>query len=427
MTATFKAQNGFGYPDSLRCLRCGLCLAVCPTYRERGLEPASPRGRVALAQAFAEGRLKATAGLEEHLAACLDCLACTAMCPAGVRIDALVQESRGALAQRRGLPFLKRVALKQVLPHPWRRGVAAQAVRLYRRLGILAQTRTLGLKRWQPTWDIAHGLLASVPLDGARPRLEGTHPAQGEAKGRVGFFLGCLQGLAFPQVAQASVALLQRQGYEVVVPPGLTCCGKPLAAHGDLAGAREQARKNLRAFASAGVEAIVTDCATCGDFLQGYGRLLEGDEMAGEAREFSGQVQDISCLLSCSPGPARDGGKPLRVTYHDPCHLARGQGLREEPRRLLRSIPGLELVEMAESDGCCGGAGTYNLEHPELSLGILKRKMENIAATGAAVVASGCPGCLLQLRLGAQRHGLALRVAHPVELIEESLAASSSS
>ncbi len=394
-------------PDWLtNCNRCGFCLAVCPTYRETGLEAQSPRGRLALVSALAAGELPSSPYLRDRLDYCLDCRACQTACPAGVPVGEVVVAARAILDAGKPLPLQKRLLLRGLLPNQKRLEQATRGLGLGRLLpGDMGR-----LARWMPA---------------ARPRriaIPQVMPPQGNQRYRVGFFLGCAMNLFFPEASQASLELLATCGAEVVLPQGVSCCGAPHHASGDTAGALALARRNIDAFAGDKFDAIVTDCAACGATLKEYGHLLKDDPGYAEpARLFSAQVQDLSEFLSDHLDSPDEKPAELarRVTYHDPCHLAHAQGIRTQPRQLLRSIPGLELVELGEADACCGSAGPYVADHFEMSMGILRRKLDNIASTGAETVVTANPGCLIHLGYGLRKTGGAVRVVHLSQVLAE--------
>lgn len=409
-------------PDAAQvraCIRCGLCSAVCPVYQQTLLETDAPRGRIALVRAVLEGRLKPGKRFKEIVYQCLYCQACTTLCPAGVRTDLLMMAARAYLLEREGENRVRKFLFRWLLPRPQRVENATAPLRWYQHLGLRAHVERLHLDRLLPrrlremAW-----LLPPIPRRPQRRLLAEVTPAQGERRHRVGFFLGCAQDVMFASASQATVRVLARNGCEVV-SPAITCCGMPHLGYGEAEAAKELARQNIAAFEKAAVEAIVTDCASCGAQLAEYGELLAGEaEWAERAQAFSRQVRDISAYLVQIGIEPPQGRVDLRVTYHDPCHLVRAQKVAKEPRQLLRLIPGLEYVEMAEADWCCGNAGSHALTDPERSGEILDRKMANIARTRAQVVASGCPGCQMQLWRGVRRAGLNMQVTHPIELLE---------
>jgi glycolate oxidase iron-sulfur subunit len=409
----FDANEPPDLEGILDCMHCGICLPQCPTYRVLGQEMDSPRGRVYLMRAAAEGRIGITENFVLHMDRCLGCRACETACPAGVPFGRLIEETRGQIERRTPRPLgrrlLGRLALG-VFPERGRLGQLLALTRLYQRSGLQRLARATGLLGTFPRLAAMERLLPTLSSTRA-PRLPAETPPAGTPRGTVALLEGCVQALLFPGVNRATVTLLARAGYRVVVPEGQGCCGALHLHWGDRAGGRERARRNLAAFADA--DWIVTNAAGCGAALRDYGHLLGDDPRAAA---LAARVRDVTELLAEHlPEPRRP--LDLTVTYHEPCHLAHGQRVREAPRTVLRAIPGLRLVELAESDTCCGSAGVYNLLEPEIAGQLLDRKLDRIAATGAEVVASGNPGCLLQLRQGLAARGLPVRAYHPVELL----------
>jgi glycolate oxidase iron-sulfur subunit len=409
----FDANEPPDLEGILDCMHCGICLPQCPTYRVLGQEMDSPRGRVYLMRAAAEGRIGITENFVLHMDRCLGCRACETACPAGVPFGRLIEETRAQIERKAPRPLgrrlLGRLALG-VFPTRRRLGQLLALTRLYQRSGLQGVVRGTGLLGRFPRLAAMERLLPALPSKAA-PRLPAETLPAATPRGTVALLEGCVQALLFPGVNHATVMLLARAGYRVVVPEGQGCCGALHLHWGDRAGGRERARRNLAVFAEA--DWIVTNAAGCGAALRGYEHLLGDDPRAAT---FASRVRDVTELLAEHlPGPRRS--LDLSVTYHEPCHLAHGQRVREAPRTILRAIPGLRLVELAESDACCGSAGIYNLLEPEIAGQLLARKLDRIAATGAEVVVSGNPGCLLQLRQGVAARGLAVEVYHPVELL----------
>jgi glycolate oxidase iron-sulfur subunit len=418
------AFDGSEPPDLegiLDCVHCGICLPQCPTYRVLEQEMDSPRGRVYLLRAATEGRIGLTENLVRHMDRCLGCRACETACPAGVPFGRLLEETRGQIERLVPRPLGRRVLgrlLLGVFPERRRLDRLLRLTRLYQRSGLQRVVRGSGLL--QPFRRLA-ALEALLPLlDHGRPgRLPPEIPPVGTPRGTVALLEGCVQALLFPEVNRATAALLARAGYRVRVPGGQGCCGALHLHWGDRAGGRELARRNAAALA--GSDWVVVNAAGCGAAMRDYGHLLPDDP---EAAAVAARVRDVSELLAEGvPGPRRP--LDLTVTYHEPCHLAHGQRVREAPRALLRAIPGLRLVELEESDLCCGSAGLYNVMEPEIAGRLLERKLDRLAATGAQVVVTGNPGCLLQIRRGVAARGLGMGVHHPVELLAWSLGAAS--
>ena len=408
------------YDDVLNCIRCGLCLSVCPTYREAGTETNSPRGRVAMIRAATEGKLELSPNFVDHMYRCLNCMACSAVCPSGVQAQEIILDARVEIDSKLPQPAAKSWIFNGMLPSPGRLEAATWPLKLYQRSGLRWLAEKSGVLGLLP---LHLGELAKMPPAAALRPLRGRLPevtrAHGERKYRVGFFLGCAQSLLYADASAGTVRVLARNGAEVVTPRGTVCCGMPAMAYGDLDTAMMLARKNIDTFERAGVDAIITDCATCGEFGKQYKDLLKHDPVyAGKAVAYSEKMRDISQFLAEIPMNDHLGEVKAKVTYHDPCHLVRGQGISAEPRKLLQMIPGVEFVEMKEANWCCGGAGTYMMTHYEMSMGILDRKMANAGSTDAEVIASGCPVCQMQLGYGVKRAGLKMQVSHPIALLD---------
>ena len=410
----FDGQDPPDWEGILDCMHCGICLPQCPTYRVLGQEMDSPRGRIYLMRAAGEGRIGLTENFVLHMDRCLGCRACETACPAGVPFGRLLEETRGQIERRAPRPLGRRLLgrfLLGVFPERRRFARVLALTRLYQRSGLQRVVRRSGLLRTLPRLDAMERLLPALRTSKLDPLPAETLPPTGTPRGTVALLEGCVQSMLFPEVNRATVTLLARAGYRVVVPREQGCCGALHLHWGDRAGARALARRNLGGLS--GADWIVTNAAGCGAALREYGHLLGEDP---HALGFAGRVRDVSELLAEHlPGPRQP--LDLTVTYHEPCHLAHGQRVREAPRTLLRAIPGLRLVDLPESDVCCGSAGVYNLMEPEISGQLLERKLDRIATTQATVVASGNPGCLLQLRQGLSDRGLRVRAYHPVEIL----------
>jgi len=411
--------------DYLNCIRCGLCLSVCPTYREHLNETASPRGRVALTRKGLEGQLELSPNLIEQMYGCFACMACNDACPVGIQPAELTLAMRYVQEQRQPVGW-KKTLFEGLIPHPERMELATLPLRLYEKLGIRRLVYALGLTRILPKQirDM-EAMLPRMPQRPLRRVLPQITKAREEEKQRVGFFLGCAQSLLFADESAATVRVLSRNGCTVVTPKEVECCGMPAHGYGRLDLVRKQAKHNISVFEKSDVDVVVTDCATCGSTLKEYGEYLKDDpDWAERAEKFSQKVRDVSEFLGEIPLEKPKGRVETRVTYHDPCHLRRAQHVSEQPRNLLRMIDGLEFVELPESDWCCGSAGSQLITHYETSLGVLDRKMDNLESTQAQIIASGCPGCQMQLNVGIQRRGLDVRVVHPLTLLDEAYEAS---
>jgi len=411
------------YVDLLNCMRCGMCLPHCPTYKETFLETASPRGRVALVRKVQDGELEVNEQLLEYLTLCLDCQACLSACPCGVNAGELVAEFKCEEKGKGGLSFMEELVLRKLVPHPERLERAMIPLRLYQKTGLQKLVRSLGLlKMFPPALGRMEGLLPRLPAKPLRKTLLEVTPAKGEEKGTVGFFLGCVMSLIFSEASHATVELLSSLGYRVITPKAQKCCGAPNMLGSDLKGLQELATFNVELFSGYDLEFIVTDCGGCGAELKKYGHHLPENGAAGS---FSNKVRDISEVLALHADDLKGKLKPLsrRVTWHDSCHIAHAQGIRWQPRTLLNLIPGLDVRELNEADACCGSGGTYNIAQPEMSDLVLQRKVNNILATGAEYLVTANPGCLLQLKKALSETTPRVKVLHLTELLSESLAA----
>ena len=402
------------------CIRCGLCLAVCPTYRELLSETASPRGRVALTRKGLEGPLALSPNLMEQMYGCFACMACNDLCPVGIRPAGLALSMRHVQEQIRPARW-KQWLFGDLVPRPGRMELAMLPLRLYERLGIRRLVYLLGLNRLLPgkLRDL-EAMLPRIPQRPLRRVLPEITKAYGKERYRVGFFLGCAQSLLFAGQSAATLRVLARNGCTVITPKEIECCGMPAKGYGRMDLVEQQARHNIAEFERCDVDGIVTDCATCGSTLKDYGALLAGDpEWEARAGAFGRKVRDISEFLSEIPLRKPASRIAAKVTYHDPCHLRRGQQVWNEPRKLLSIIDGVEFVELPEADWCCGSAGSQLMTHYETSSKVLDRKLDNVAKTEAHILASGCPGCQMQLNAGLKRRGIPVRVVHPVTLLDE--------
>jgi glycolate oxidase iron-sulfur subunit len=403
----------------LNCIRCGLCLSVCPTYREYLSETASPRGRVALTRKGLEGELELSPNLIEQMYGCFACMACNDACPVGILPADLALDMRHVQEQIRP-SYWKETLFGKLIPKPDWMELATLPLRLYEMLGLRRMVYALGLRKLMPAKvrDM-EAMLPRLPQRPLRQVLPEVTNANSESRYRVGFFLGCAQSLMFADESAATVRVLARNGCTIITPKETVCCGMPAKGYGRIDLVREQAQQNIALFEQAEVKVIVTDCATCGSTLKGYGQLLADDlAWAERAASFSRKVRDVSEFLLSIPLEKPQGRIEARVTYHDPCHLRRGQGVWKQPRGLLQLIDGIELVEMPEADWCCGSAGSQLITHYETSLKVLSRKIDNIESTKAQYIASGCPGCQMQLNVGMRQRGLDVQVVHPIELLD---------
>ncbi len=404
------------------CVHCGLCTASCPTYIETCDENDSPRGRIYLMRAVAEGRLEMGSGVRKHLELCLDCRACESACPSGVQYGKMIEPFKIALQSsakgQEKASWLERLILHHLFPYSGRVRMALAPARWSQKLGLLDWGERTGLTRLLP--PTLRRMQAMLPkLSGSRRRLPEILPAIGPKRARVALFLGCVADAMFPETNAATARVLQENGCEVVIPRGQVCCGAIHYHSGVEQPALDLARQNLAAFGEARPDAIIVNAAGCGAMLKDYAHILP-KESHDQAVGFVSKVKDISeFLVALGPIPPR-GAVPLKVAYHDACHLCHGQQIRSQPRALLAMIPGVELVPLEESEICCGAAGTYNLTQPEMSERLGKRKMDHIEATGAGMVVTGNVGCILQIARKIKERGSAIKIAHPVDLLDQS-------
>jgi len=415
-------ENAYQPDESayLSCIRCGLCLSVCPTYREDLKETASPRGRVALARKGIEGQLKLGPNLYEQMYQCFACMACDDVCPVGIQPAELALSLRNMQEGSKPKKW-KGLLFGGLISHPGRIEAASLPLRIYEGLGIRRLVYALGIRKIFPKQirDL-EAMLPRIPQRPLRRVLPEVSESQGETHFEVGFFLGCAQSLLFSEESAASVRVMTRNGCRVTTPKNVECCGMPALGYGRIDLVFKHAKHNIAEFEKSNPAVIVTDCATCGSTLKEYENLLENDpEWAARAKIFSQKVRDISEFLAEIPLKKPVGRIEGRVTYHDPCHLGRAQGVHEQPRKLLKMIDGLEFVELPESGWCCGSAGSQLITHYKTSLSVLDRKMENLQGTGADMIASGCPGCQMQLNVGVKRGDMDVKVVHPVTLLDE--------
>ena len=414
------------YEDYARCVHCGLCLNHCPTYRLWHLEADSPRGRIHQMIRVEQGDAPVNASFVEHIDKCLDCRACETACPSGVEYGKLVEFARARIERDYQRPFFSRLArtfaYRKLLPYPGRIAFLARLLRFYQRSGLQSVARRSGLLRSLGLAE-REALLPKIDDQFFFRQLGKSFPAVGARRARVAFFAGCVAQVTFSGLNQATIRVLTANGCEVIIPRRQVCCGA-LAAHaGAREAARDLARHNLKAFAAEEFDAIVTNAAGCGSTLKEYSQLFTSDEPEFQAaRQFESRVRDVTEFLASLGMVAPLTPNPARVTYQDSCHLLHGQKVREAPRTLLRAIPELDLVELPYSDICCGSAGVYNITQTEASLELLAEKMNHAASTHASIIVTANPGCLLQMRAGAELHNTGQQVLHVMELLDRSLA-----
>lgn len=419
----------FNMDEIMNCMHCGFCLPACPTYRETGLESQSPRGRIALMKGIANGQLAIDPEFEKNMYACLGCRACETACPAGVSYGSLVETAREVVEddKKSGArqPFLRRLMFDHVFPYPERVRAAGTALWAAQSLGLQELANKTGLIRLLPR-EMAEMQQAvdRIASPKERKQRKPVMQAEGEAALKIGLFTGCVMDVMYFETNQATARLLTKAGCDVVFIEGQGCCGALHAHAGEKEGAIRLAKRNIAACEQADVDLIVNNAGGCGAALKEYHHWFhDHPEWRDRACAFVAKVRDAGELLA--ELPPLTFTKPLhaRVTYQDSCHLAHGQGIRNQPRQLLKNIPGLELAEMNGADSCCGSAGIYNITNFDMSMQILDGKMEHVKETKAQIIATSNPGCLLQMKKGILRAGLEGKVeaVHLMDLLARAL------
>jgi glycolate oxidase iron-sulfur subunit len=405
------------------CVHCGFCLPVCPTYVLWHEEMDSPRGRIYLIKMASEGKATINPQWVSHFDACLGCMACMTACPSGVDYGKLIEATRAQIERKhdRGVAEqLYRRFIFSLFTRPERLRKMRWPLRAYQRSGLQALMRRAGVLKLLPSkLQSMEALLPRLPASEPVARVT---PASGATRRRVGLLLGCVQREFLPQVNAATARVLAAEGCEVVAPAEQPCCGALLVHAGEEEAAITLARRTIEVFEQAGIDTIVTNAAGCGSNVKEYGHLLRDDpQYAARAKAFAAKCKDVTEVLADLEPRGQRAPLRARVAYHDSCHLQHAQGVRQQPRDLLQRIPGLELVEIAEPAVCCGSAGIYNLVQPDAADALGDRKAQLIAPTKADIVATGNPGCLLQLRSALARAGYKTPVVHTVQLLDASL------
>jgi glycolate dehydrogenase iron-sulfur subunit len=409
--------------DLDRCVHCGLCLNACPTYRELGLEADSPRGRIYQMVQVAEGKLLIGDDYVEHIGLCLACRACETACPSGVQYGRLVEGARAQIAANReiswGARALQSFVYGRLLVSPGLLKLAGYLTLLYQHSGLQWLARSSGILQRMGRLGELERLMPPAEYPFFFHRIGKMYPAKGERRYRVAFLAGCIANVSFARLNEATVRVLTRNGCEVVVPAGQSCCGA-LHVHAGLRDqGREQAKINIEAVEGDEFDAVITNAAGCGSTLKEYGDLFEHDsEWHARAAAFSEKVRDVTEFLAAIELNGNLAEMPYTVTYQDSCHLLHGQKVRAQPRRILEAIPGLQFRELPLSEICCGSAGVYNVEHTAMAMELLEKKMQMVETTGAEIIATANPGCMLQLRTGAALFSSGRKVAHVVELLD---------
>ncbi len=408
------------------CVHCGLCLDTCPTYRALGKEADSPRGRLYYMAAVHDGRVALTKNVVKHIDLCLFCRACETICPSGVEFGRLMGRTREELHRRNGHGVLSslmmRFVLRGIFAHPTAIRWTAAAMRLYQKSQIPRAICFLADRNWLPKrWGEMQRLMPRVSDRPFRDSTPSLVKAQGERRAQVALFLCCVNDYFLPEIDAATVRVLSRNGCDVHILRHHLCAGSLHIHSGDTEGAADLARANIDRLALLSIDAFIVNSAGCGAELKEYSKMLEGDsDYAERAFRFSRRVKDVSEFLAELGLADGLGHVNERVAYVDACHLAHAQKVTQPPRRLLEQIPGLELLPVPQADQCCGSAGIYNVVHFDLSMKILDEKMSTLIPQSPTVIATGNPGCLIQLAYGAKRHGLDCEVMHPIQILDKS-------
>jgi len=399
----------------LRCNKCGFCLAGCPVYKVTGIEWTAARGRLALLRSFLDNELEFHE-LKEPLFNCLTCNCCVDHCPSGVVTDELILKARAELMKKRGQPWIQKLIFRKLLPNPSQLQKFISLLGWLQVSGLRSAARHLSLTKLLGSAGKAEPILPPVPF---RHHGISTYSSHLEhPKYRVAYFVGCAGINLSPQVAEAAIRVLNKHKVEVVIPD-FACCGMPAYGYGDVESTLVMARKNIDLVRCLDVDAIITTCATCGSMLKRYPELLcDVTDYSAGAGALAGKAKDITEFLIDIGLNTEMNTLNYRVTYHDPCHLGRFQKVTSQPRQILQSIPGVEFVEMAEANMCCGAAGSYSLSHYDLSMKVLSRKMNNVARTGADTLVTCCPGCSMQLAHGIRENNLQMKSLELVELLD---------
>ncbi|MFH1646319.1 MAG: (Fe-S)-binding protein [Chloroflexota bacterium] len=412
--------------DLERCTKCGFCMSSCPVYREEKLESAVARGKIMLIRALQSGDIELTDEMAEKLNQCTLCMTCTQNCPASTQVPSVITAARADRVRQRGLSFPYNIIFRWLLP---RRRLFGRVVRLASWFQGIFLPRTQGTIRHLSFFLSALGQGRHIPQIAPRflrqqvPEIN-KPPAGVAVRYTVGYFTGCMTDYVFPELGKKIIGFLTRNGVEVHVPRGQGCCGAPVfLGAGDFATGRKMADTNVRAFKD--LDYVITDCATCASAMKDYAKFLaDSGERQSDYAAFGAKIKDITeflvDVLQLPPSAYRvaEEFRGKTVTWHEPCHLGRYLGVKEQPRKILKSISGIKYVEMPDADRCCGMAGTFSVKYYDLSKKIADRKIDNIASTGADIVVTDCPGCEVQLIDGVMRHEAPQKVMHIMELLE---------
>ncbi|GGF13356.1 putative glycolate oxidase iron-sulfur subunit [Halobacillus andaensis] len=413
------------HPDEnkwMDCVHCGMCLEACPTYLETGQEQHSPRGRVHLIKSVAEGKIQLNEQFADPVFQCLDCRACTTACPADVDVGGLIEEARGQIRQAMPLKGWKGAVsmffLKGLFPYQERMHTLSGLLKFYQRSGLQKVVRKTGALKVMP--DHLANMESIMPA--IKPSVQKKYkdvdviPARGVPKARVSMLTGCIMDVMFGDINQSTINVLTHNDNEVTIPKKQTCCGALHVHAGDRKTGRKLAKQNIEAFENS--EKVVVNAAGCGCALKEYPELFKDDpEWKARAEAFSEKVEDVSKYLYDTGYEKPQSPLNKKITYHDACHLAHGQGVRHEPRQMLKDIPGVDYTELSNADTCCGSAGIYNITNPEMAEAVLDRKMEDVPQE-VEMISMGNPGCMLQMAMGVQKYGRKSEIVHTVQLLD---------
>lgn len=413
------------HPDEKKwddCVHCGMCLESCPTYEITGQEQHSPRGRVHLIKSVAEGKIALNESFADPVFACLDCRACTTACPADVDVGGLIEEARGQIRQAIPLKGWKgnvsKLLLQGLFPHENRLNTVGSLLRFYQKSGLQTTVRKTGMMKIMPKHLVEMEAIMPKVNKPVRKKYKKDQvlKAKGDSKAEVAFMTGCIMDVMFSEINEATINVLRRNGNDVTIPEKQTCCGALHVHAGDRETGRKLAKQNITAFENS--EKIILNSAGCGCMMKEYKELFKEDqEWYDRAEAFSVKVEDISKYLYDTGYEIPRSELNTKITYHDACHLAHGQGVREQPRDILLHIPGVEMVHMPNADRCCGSAGIYNITNPEMAGEVLESKMANVPED-VEMISMGNPGCMLQMAMGVKKYGKNQKVVHTVQLLD---------
>ena len=429
---SLERLKALDYSVLQQCMHCGMCLPSCPTYQETKRERNSPRGRIALVRALADGEIPLDEAFADEMSFCLGCLSCTSACPAGVDYGSILETARAVteesgIRKDLGRKFVRWSVMKTVFTHPWQLHLMGRFLWFYERSGVQWLFRKLKLTVFlSPTIKLLEPYTPTVNSKFSNQLIQKEEPARAPRKYKVAVLTGCVQDILYSDINRATVNVLRENGCDVVTPRNQVCCGSMHNHNGEPAIAEELARRLIEQVDPHKFDAVISNAGGCGSHLKHYYHLLEHDRVWAEsAQEWSRKLKDVSEFL-CEigfrrPNVAGDAmTEKVKLTYHEACHLAHGQGISEAPREVLRALPGYELVECEQATKCCGSAGVYNITQPKMATILQREKVENLQATQATVVATANPGCHLQIENGFKVKGIdVVRVAHPVVLLDE--------